>query len=239
MNNLVFYNKETILPTEPISVAWSGGIDSTYALKWLLENTEHPIYAYFIGMNSPGIFEEQRIQVELKACFDMLDELKSIRDFQFEVLKADFPAATARVASLISIVQQVNFRRKIYNIFTGIMKEEADKVFETETEVLHILSLSYEFSDTIATAWENFTRTADSAYKLHNKKREFTRLKVLPYENLGNKTEYARYLGISLVEKTFTCANTEWLLYNTTPCNVCIRCTERQQALNILREESI
>jgi 7-cyano-7-deazaguanine synthase in queuosine biosynthesis len=237
MNNLVFYNKEHILPTEPISIAWSGGIDSTYALKFLLETTEHPIHAYFIAMHSPGIFEEKRIQVELQACLDMLEELRSIRFFDFQVLKADFPAATARVASLLSIIQQVNFKNNIYNIFTGVTKDEADSMFETETESLHILSLSYEFSDTIATAWENFTRTADSAYKLLNKKREFTRLKVLPYENLGSKLDYTRYLGISLVEKTFTCANTQWLLENQTLCNMCSRCIDRKEALTILQQE--
>jgi 7-cyano-7-deazaguanine synthase in queuosine biosynthesis len=240
MNNPVFYDNSLISEDEPISIAWSGGIDSTYALKWLLENTNHPIYAYFIAMESPGIFEQNRINVELKACNDMIDELKQIRDFNFEVLNAQFPYATARVASLLSIVQQVNFRRNIYNIFIGLTKEEAQKIIYTENpdepELLQ-LNLSYEFSDTLATAWENFTRSADKAYKRQNKKRIFTRMKVLPEHILNNKLEYSRYLGLTLVEKTFTCANTEWLLEHTTSCGVCIRCTERNESILQLQSE--
>jgi 7-cyano-7-deazaguanine synthase in queuosine biosynthesis len=238
MSNLAFYDAASLPQTEPISIAWSGGIDSTYALKWLLENTQHPIYAYFIGMESSGLFEQNRINIELKACNDMIDELKSIREFEFEVLNAQMPYATARVASLISIIQQINFKRMIYNIFIGLTKEEAEKIIYTDNPdepELRQLYVSYEFSDTIATAWENFTRTADKAYKLQNKKRVFTRMKVLPENILGTKLEYSRYLGLSLVEKTFTCANTEWLLHNTIPCGTCIRCTERNESIAQLK----
>jgi 7-cyano-7-deazaguanine synthase in queuosine biosynthesis len=240
MSNPAFYDPETIAPDEPISIAWSGGIDSTYALKWLLENTQHPIYAYFVGMESPGIFEQSRINSELKACQDMLEELQQIRHFEFEVLNAQMPFATARVASLISMVQQVNFRRNIYNIFIGLTKEESENIIYTdnpdEPELLQ-LNVSYQFSDTVAKAWEDFTRTANKAYKLQNKKRVFTRMKILPENILGSKLEYSRYLGLSLVEKTFTCANTEWLLHNTTPCGTCIRCSDRNECIAQLQAE--
>jgi 7-cyano-7-deazaguanine synthase in queuosine biosynthesis len=240
MSNLAFYDIETIAPDEVISIAWSGGIDSTYALKWLLENTQHPIYAYFVGMESTGLFEQSRINVELKACQDMLEELQQIRHFEFEVLNAHMPYATARVASLISMVQQANFRRNIYNIFIGLTKEESENVIYTDNPdepILLQLNVSYQFSDTIAKAWEDFTRTADKAYKLHNKKRVFTRMKILPKHILGTKLEYSKYLGLSLVEKTFTCANTQWLLTNTTPCNTCIRCVDRNECITQLQTE--
>ncbi len=58
-------------------VMWSGGVDSTYALAWLLANTDHQIHAHHVHINN----WENRSEAEHRAIKALLPRLNAIRPF--------------------------------------------------------------------------------------------------------------------------------------------------------------
>ena len=62
-------------------VLWSGGVESTSALLWLLQNTDHDIVAAHISMQNP----ENRHQEEADAIAALTPYLQEVRKFRLSV----------------------------------------------------------------------------------------------------------------------------------------------------------
>ena len=60
-------------------VMWSGGIDSTYKLAWLLKETAHYVHAHHVHI----VNREHRWNAERNACARLLRKLRAIRPFGF------------------------------------------------------------------------------------------------------------------------------------------------------------
>jgi 7-cyano-7-deazaguanine synthase in queuosine biosynthesis len=60
-------------------VMWSGGIDSTFKLAYLLKETEHQVHAHHVNI----VNHEGRTRAERAACKALRRSLKTIRDFAY------------------------------------------------------------------------------------------------------------------------------------------------------------
>jgi hypothetical protein len=66
-------------------VMWSGGIDSTFKLAYLLRETEYQIHAHHVHLvNSEGRAEAERI-----ACRALKPKLRALRDFTYSESRID------------------------------------------------------------------------------------------------------------------------------------------------------
>jgi 7-cyano-7-deazaguanine synthase in queuosine biosynthesis len=77
-------------------VMWSGGLDSTYALARLLEETADEVYAHHIRLNAPrddATSRSRRCEFEAQAISRLVVPLKSrFRDFEYSESRADLTA---------------------------------------------------------------------------------------------------------------------------------------------------
>lgn len=77
-------------------VMWSGGLDSTYALARLLQETTDQVYAHHIHLNAPrddGKSRSRRCEFEAQAISRLVVPLKSrFRDFEYSESRADLTA---------------------------------------------------------------------------------------------------------------------------------------------------
>lgn len=60
-----------------VMVLWSGGVESTSLLKWVLENTDWQVHAHHVRMNN----SERRESMEDRALHDLLPRLSTLRKF--------------------------------------------------------------------------------------------------------------------------------------------------------------
>ena len=66
-------------------VMWSGGIDSTFKLAYLLKETEYQVHAHHVHI----VNREGRSQAEQAACAALRSKLKAIRSFAYTDSRID------------------------------------------------------------------------------------------------------------------------------------------------------
>src|SRR4029077_18363528 len=66
-------------------VMWSGGIDSTFKLAYLLKETEYQVHAHHVHI----VNREGRSQAERAACVALRSKLKAIRSFAYTESRID------------------------------------------------------------------------------------------------------------------------------------------------------
>jgi 7-cyano-7-deazaguanine synthase in queuosine biosynthesis len=228
--SLPHINIDLLDPTEPILVSWGGGIDSTYALKWLLENTQNPIYADYWGILSDRLSDFRMIG-EKGACDALYPLLSQIRPFTYTTFQADWKNCWARGPAVISLVQQSAQTRRIKKMVIGAAHDDLTQLLPN-TDISAITKM-VQFGEDIAAAWERMQDYLDPALQ-HT---TYCRFALLPESATDTKFNYGLYLGKELVELTFSCTNsvalqTSAVLNNLLKsCGQCPRCLAREQLL--------
>jgi 7-cyano-7-deazaguanine synthase in queuosine biosynthesis len=228
-------NIDLLDPTEPLLVSWGGGIDSTYALKWLLENTTNPIYADYWGIISDRL-SDYRMEGEKGACDALYPVLSQIRPFTYTVSQADWKSCWARGPAVISLTQQSAQNRRIKKIVMGTAIDDLTQLLP-DTNIISITKL-ITFGNTIASAWEEM-------YDYLPPDRQHTtycRFALLPERAIDTKFNYGVMLGKDMVEKTFSCSNSVALETRQVldsplkSCGVCPRCLAREELLTYFNQ---
>lgn len=228
-------NIELLDPTEPILVSWGGGIDSTYALKWLLENTPNPIYADYWGIISNRL-SDYRMQGEKGACDALYPILSQIRQFTYNTYQADWKNCWSRGPAVISLVQQSAQNRRIKKMVIGTGTDDLTQLLPN-TNILSITKL-IQFGNDIATAWETMQDYLDPALQ-HD---TYCRFALLPESAIDTKFNYGVMLGKDIVEKTFSCTNSVALETDAVlndpikSCHTCPRCLAREELLTYFNQ---
>ncbi len=227
---LPYIDTASLDPAEPILLSWGGGIDSTYALKWLLENTQNPIYADYWGILSDRL-SDYRMQGEKGACDALYPILSQIRQFTYTVFQADWKSCSARGPAIISLAQQSAQHRRIKKMVIGTSAADLTNTLPN-TNIPGIVKL-ITFGNDIATAWE--TMQDYLAPELQHT--TYCRFALLPESAITTKFNYGVSLGHTLVEKTFSCSNSVALETDTVltdpikSCHTCQRCLAREELL--------
>lgn len=225
--DLPYINLDALSPTEPLLVSWGGGIDSTFTIKWLLENTQNPIYADHWSIISDRL-SDHRANAERFACEQLYPELSKIRPFEYKSFNAEWINCWARGPAVISLAQQSAQRRRIKKMIIGVSIDDVNQKLPN-TDLLAIGQL-IQFGDKIATAWEEMQSYLD--VKLEHT--QYCRFALLPEDVIGKKYSYGIWLGKELVEMTFSCTNSVWLEANESHCGHCPRCIARAEILTEL-----
>lgn len=121
-------------------VLWSGGIESTSILKYLLETTDLEITA--VHLSIPNV--QNRQHLELGAIFTLKPLLHRIRHFEFEMITASIPWWSFDWDVQAAFLPVILWGTKCSIFYRGQCQEDAkDGVFPGLEKIRKILSITY------------------------------------------------------------------------------------------------
>ena len=202
-------------------VMWSGGLDSTYALARLLEQTDDEVYAHHIHLNAPrddGKARSRRCEFEAQAVSRLSSLLKSrYRGFDYSESRADltaFPNFARDTATAMYFAAQLAMSRHftpLERIVLGV--NDDDPRWRSGSEL-------YAFRRTVLNrvlraVWES----EDVPY-------------LYLFDPRPSKSEEAAYLGAEISALTVSCRHPQTSGVGFTddglhPCGDCRKCRGR------------
>ena len=202
-------------------VMWSGGLDSTYALARLLEETSDEVYAHHIHLNAPrddSKSRSRRCEFEAQAISRLVAPMKSrYRHFEYTESRADltaFPCFARDTTTAMFFAAQLAMSRGFTpfdRIIVGVDDEDPRWRPGTELYALRRTLLNR----ILRSVWES---------------EEIPFLYVF-YPRPSRADAYA-YLGEDLAPLTVSCRHPEagglgFADDNLRPCNACAKCRSR------------
>ncbi len=203
-------------------VMWSGGLDSTYALARLLNDTGDEVYAHHIHLNAPrddAKARSRRCEFEAQAISRLVAPLKSrYRNFDYSESRADvtaFPCFARETTTAMFFAAQLAMSRGFTpfdRVVFGVNDE--DPRWRPGTELYSLRRML--MNRILRAVWES---------------EEIPYLYV--FSPRPSKADAFGYLGEELAQLTVSCRHPEagglgFAEDTVRPCNSCAKCRSRE-----------
>lgn len=202
-------------------IMWSGGLDSTYALARVLEQTDDEVYAHHIHLNAPrddGKARSRRCEFEAQAVSRLSTVLKSrYRGFDYSESRADltaFPNFARDAATAMYFAAQLAMSRQftpLERIVLGVNDDDPRWRSGSELYAFRRVVLNR----ILRAVWES----EDVPY-------------LYVFDPRPSKAEEAEYLGAEISALTASCRHPQTSGVGFTddglhPCGDCRKCRGR------------
>jgi len=210
---------------------WSGGVESTSLLKYLLTETTEPVTA--VHIYCPNRLE--RVEQEWAAVEALLPLLQQLRSFVFHRVDLSFPflvrdseLQTACLPSLLVGTGEKQFVR-------GLCLEDWQNLPGFTPQVMHPDVARAVFGRRIAQHIIDYFRD-DSSTAFTLDSGDWREVSPFYPHMLWPKKQHMRYLG-DLLPLTWSCLSPIGTAMKRVPCRRCKTCVMRNQALVELKQE--
>lgn len=197
-------------------IVWSGGVESTSLLKWLLENTDEPVIAHRIIFHNP----EGRNVNETMAVDKLLVQLKKIRNFKYETSEVSICNGKALPKDKM-IYNTVGIMAMNYHGYNKFWKGNCAEDVYVRSYKNGILD--YELQESLEYI---YVKRAEIIKHLLPEGLVFEEVLEFPKIALNPKAWHMSYLG-ELAELTWSCRTPK----NYQECGKCHSCLERAEAM--------
>lgn len=187
---------------------FSGGLDSTYLLYWLL--SESDVYTLYVNCGQG----ELKVSQELKARQKIIKELYKLNEINNRVLESYCVDNFKTINNIGN--GDIAFKQVISWLIAAI--HIVDPRIHSEVQIAYVIGDQITpLADTLKSIWENLWKVAHVG-------KEFVPLKFKLLEHFLTKPDILNRLLPSVVDKVWVCEKPVKVGRKIIPCNSCAPC---------------